>query len=129
MGHTLEVVVVGILSHPAVEEGPGEIVDSILLVLDGLGDDLCVKVIVQAMIQVALDGQRFVEELFVEILLASLAQEHALGIVIVQRPVCATSHLNQVRDRIIIVHVLLAVVTLSVHDDDQVGVHGQRPAK
>ena len=32
--------------RPAVDEGPGEVVDRVLLVLDGLGDDLGVEVVV-----------------------------------------------------------------------------------
>ncbi len=51
---TLEVVVVGILSHSAVDEGPGEVVHCILLVLNRLGHHLCVEVVVEEVIQVGL---------------------------------------------------------------------------
>ena len=49
---TLQVVVVGVLGHPAVQEGPGQVVHGVLLVLDGLGDDLGVEVVVHAVVQV-----------------------------------------------------------------------------
>ena len=43
---TLQVVVVGVLSHPPVDEGPGEIVHSVLFVLNGFGYNLCIEVVV-----------------------------------------------------------------------------------
>lgn len=65
---TLQVVVVGVLGHPAVQEGPGQVVHGVLLVLDGLGDDLSVEVVVHAVVQVRLHRQRLVQELLEEIL-------------------------------------------------------------
>ena len=53
---TLQVVVVGVLSHPPVEESPGEVVDSILLVLNGLGHHLRIEMIVEEVIQMGLEG-------------------------------------------------------------------------
>lgn len=67
---TLQVVVVGVLRHAAVQEGPGEVVHGILLVLDGLGDDLGVEVVVHTVVQVRLHRQRLIQELLEEILWA-----------------------------------------------------------
>lgn len=49
---TLQVVVVGVLGHPAVQEGPGEVIHRVLLVFYGLGDNLSVEVVVHAVVQV-----------------------------------------------------------------------------
>lgn len=65
---TLQVVVVGILRHPAVQEGPSEVIHCILLVFDGLGDDLGIEVVVHAVVQVGFHWQGLVEELLKEIL-------------------------------------------------------------
>ena len=51
---TLEVVVVRVLCHPAIEEGPGEVVHCILLVLYCLGYYLCTEVVMQEVVQVGL---------------------------------------------------------------------------
>ena len=69
---TLQVVVVGVLRHAAVQEGPGEVVHSILLVLDGLGDDLGIEVVVHTVVQVRLHRQRLIQELLEEILWARM---------------------------------------------------------
>ena len=55
VGHPLQVVVVWVLCHAAVEEGPGEVVDRILLVLHRLGDYLGVEVVVEEVVQVRLE--------------------------------------------------------------------------
>ena len=61
---TLQVVVVGVECHSPVEEGPGKVVDSILLVLNGLGHHLRVEVIVEKVIQVGLgEGRRVGREI------------------------------------------------------------------
>lgn len=65
---TLQVVVVGILGHTAVEECPGQVVHSILLVLHSLGDDLGIEVVMEAVVQVRLHWQRLVKELLKEVL-------------------------------------------------------------
>ena len=51
---TLEVVVVGVLSHASVEERPGQVVHCILLVLNRLGHHLRVEMVVEAVIQMGL---------------------------------------------------------------------------
>jgi hypothetical protein len=63
MTHSLKIVVVGILSHPSVQKGPRQVVDSVLLVFNCFGHDFSVEMIVKAMVQMALDGQWFVQEL------------------------------------------------------------------
>lgn len=47
---TLQIVVVGVECHSAVEEGPGKVVDSILLVLNRLGHYLCIEVVVEEVV-------------------------------------------------------------------------------
>lgn len=64
----MQVVVVGVLGHTAVKECPCQVVDSILLVLYCLGDDLSIEMVVETMIQVRLHRQRLVQELLEEIL-------------------------------------------------------------
>ena len=47
-------MVIWVLCHYAVDECPREIVLGIRLILDSLGDNLCIKMIVQAVVQMAL---------------------------------------------------------------------------
>ena len=63
VGDSCQVVVVGVLSHSSIDEGPGEVVHRILLVLNRLGHDLSVEVIVHAVVQMGLNGEWLVEEL------------------------------------------------------------------
>ena len=51
---TLQVVEVWVLGHAAVEEGPGEVVHCVLLVLHRLGHHLRVEVVVHEVVQVRL---------------------------------------------------------------------------
>lgn len=60
-------VVIGVLRHAAVQEGPGEVVHSILLVLNGLGDGLGIEVVMHTVVQVRLHRQRLIQELLEEI--------------------------------------------------------------
>ena len=55
---TLKVVEVWVLCHPSIEEGPREIVHSILLVLNRLGNHLSIEVVVKEVIQVRLGRER-----------------------------------------------------------------------
>lgn len=57
---TLQVVIVGVLCHAAVQKGPGEVVHGVLLVLDGLGDNLCIEVVMHTVVQVRLYWQRLI---------------------------------------------------------------------
>ena len=52
---TLEIVVVGILCHASIEERPCQVVDSVLLVLDGSRHNLGVEVIMKTMIKMRLN--------------------------------------------------------------------------
>ena len=72
----LQVVVVGVLSQAAVEEGPGEVVHRILLVGDDFGHNFCCNVVMQGMIQVALHRERLEQELLVVLLPGCMAHEH-----------------------------------------------------
>jgi len=51
---TLEIVVVGVLSHASIEEGPCQVVDGILLVLDGSRHNLGVEMVMKTVIQMRL---------------------------------------------------------------------------
>lgn len=48
---TLQVVVVGVLSHTTVKECPCQVVHSILLVLHSFGDNLSIEVVMEAVVQ------------------------------------------------------------------------------
>ena len=63
VGNALQVVVVGVLRHTPVQEGPSQVIHSILLVLNRFCDNFGVKMVVQTVVQMALDWQRLVEEL------------------------------------------------------------------
>ena len=77
---SLQVIVVGVLCHPPVDEGPGQVINSVLLVLDRLGDNLSIEVIVEAVVQVRLCRKWLVEELLEEVLLRSLAKQDTLSL-------------------------------------------------
>jgi len=66
---TLQVVVVGVLGHPAVEECPGQVVHGILLVLHSLGYNLRIEVVMEAVVQMRLHWQRLIQELLEEVLI------------------------------------------------------------
>lgn len=65
---TLQVVVVGVLGHAAVEECPRQVVHSVLLVLHSLGYNLGIEVVMEAVVQMRLHRQRLVQELLEEVL-------------------------------------------------------------
>ena len=48
---------------------------------------------------------------------------------IVTGTVGSSGHLDQISERVVVVHVLLTVVTLSIHNDDQMGVFREGPAE
>ena len=83
----------------------------------------------QTVVQVTLDRQGFVQELFVHLFLGGLAKQDALGVVILVGSVCLPDHLHDVRDRVVVVGVQLAVVVLGVHDDHEVAADAERPAQ
>ena len=55
---TLQIVIVGILYHPPVEEAPCQIINSILLILHCFGNNLSIEMIVKEMIQMRLQRER-----------------------------------------------------------------------
>ena len=79
-----------------VDEGPGEIIDGVLFVLDGFGDDFGVEMVMKAVIQMRLDGQRLVQELLKEVLFRRLAKDHAFPVGILVRTTRSTAHLDGV---------------------------------
>ena len=54
---TLQVVVVGVLCHPAVEECPGQVIYSVLFVLNRLRHNLSVEVVVHAVVKMGLQDR------------------------------------------------------------------------
>lgn len=72
MSDALQIVIVGILGQSSIIECPCEIINSVLLILNCFCDNFCVEVIVKAMIEMALDWKRFIQEFFKEILLGIL---------------------------------------------------------
>lgn len=97
---TLQVVVIGVLRHAAVQEGPGEVVHSILLVLNGLGDDLGIEVVMHTVVQVRLHRQRLIQELLEEILREkmSMTVQHTVNDSTVrERPRANTAAVQQAR--------------------------------
>lgn len=120
----MQVVVVGVLGHTAVEEGPCQIVHGVLLVLHGLGDDLGVEMVMEAVVQVRLHWQRLVQELLEEVLsethketifalvlplfqlsksrpgtlylLGALTHDHTASLIILHGPVRLAHHLEDV---------------------------------
>lgn len=50
MGNALQVVVIRILSESAVEQSPRQIVNSVLLVFYGLGDDFGVEMVMKLVV-------------------------------------------------------------------------------
>ena len=123
----LQVVVVWVLRQPAVHEGPRQVVDCVLLRLDGLRDDLGAHVVAQEVVEVRLDGEGLVEELPVEGLLGGVAEQHAAADVVDERPPSLADHLDDIGDRVVDVPVLGAVVRLGVHQHYEVRWEGAQP--
>lgn len=65
---TLQIVVVGVLVHSAVQKRPCQVVHGVLFVLNSLCDDLGIEMVMEAVVQVRLHRQRLVKELFKEVL-------------------------------------------------------------
>lgn len=72
----LQIIVVGVLSQAPVEEGPGEVVHSILLAGDGLVHNLSHHVVVQEVVQMTLHWVRLKQELLVVLLARRVAHQH-----------------------------------------------------
>ena len=72
----LQVIVVGVLCQSAVEEGPGEVVNGILLAGDAAVDDLGHHVVMQEVVQVALHWEGLKEELLVVLLARRMTHQH-----------------------------------------------------
>lgn len=64
----MQVVVVWVLGHTAVEEGPGQVVHSVLFILHRFSNNLSIEVVVEAVVQVRLYRQRLIQELLEEVL-------------------------------------------------------------
>lgn len=85
----LQIVVIGVLCQTSVHESPGQVVDGILLILNGLCDDLRTHVVVKEMVQVRLDRKGFVQEFLEKKLLWSVAKENAFAHIVYERPAYA----------------------------------------
>ena len=71
----LDAVVRRVLQHAPEEVRPREVVDGVEARLDHAARHLGAQVVVQALVQVALDGERLVEELFVKLVLRLVHQD------------------------------------------------------
>mmetsp|Transcript_87455 Transcript_87455/g.138908 ORF Transcript_87455/g.138908 Transcript_87455/m.138908 type:complete len:412 (+) Transcript_87455:1122-2357(+) len=129
MGHTLQSVIVGILGQTTVVEGPGQPINSILLVLNGLHHDLSIHVVSHPLIKMAFHRKRLVNELLVILLLGVLRQQHHHSRLINARTRCSTHHLQDIMDGIIHISVLTTIELLGVHDDHQMCQHRHPPAE
>merc|ERR1719233_2115714 len=85
--------------------------------------------VMQAVVEMALYGQRFVQELLEEIFLCCLAQQNTLGVRVFSGSVSPAYHLQDVSDRVVVVGVLLPVIVLGVQDDHEVGLNSQGPGQ
>ena len=56
VGDALHVVVVGVLGHSSVQECPGQIVNSILFVLNSFSHNLCIEMIMETVIKMGFYG-------------------------------------------------------------------------
>lgn len=74
-----QIVVIGVLGEPAIEQGPSEVINSVLLGGDGARDHLSGYVVVQGMVQVALHREGLEQKLLVVLLPRTVAHEHASG--------------------------------------------------
>mmetsp|Transcript_19570 Transcript_19570/g.44986 ORF Transcript_19570/g.44986 Transcript_19570/m.44986 type:complete len:531 (-) Transcript_19570:1978-3570(-) len=120
LGRVGLVVVRRVLAEPAVEVGPREEVDGVLLRADRARDHLRVEVVVQLLLQLRLDREGLVEELLVEGLLGLVHEDHRDASVVELRPARAPHHLQHVSHREVDVPLRLGVVVLSALDHDEV---------
>jgi len=111
-----------------VVEGPGEVVDGFLLVFDHLCHDLRADVVMEEVVQMALDRHGLVQKLLVELLLRRMAQDHGLPDRVLGLASGAAHHLQYVSDGIVAVAMLAPVVELRAHDHHEVGGEGHAPA-
>mmetsp|Transcript_7833 Transcript_7833/g.24168 ORF Transcript_7833/g.24168 Transcript_7833/m.24168 type:complete len:447 (+) Transcript_7833:883-2223(+) len=115
----LQVVEVRVLREAPVEERPRQVVDGVLLVLDGLGHDFRVQVVVQRAVYARLDGQRLVQESPQGLLLRRVAEHRAPRLVLAV-PVGLADHLQHLGRRVLDVPVLAPVVPLRAQHHHQV---------
>lgn len=146
VANAVEIVVVGILSHPSVEERPSENIlkmrrsverarksaiqtnHGILLVLDSLDSNLGHEVIMEQVCrQMGLNRQAFSQELLVEVLSSLLAQQNAATGFVFARAACSTEHLQNVGNRIIHITMFTTFVELNPQDDDHIRSNREAP--
>ena len=129
MSHPSEVVVVRVLAQSTVIERPGQIVDRVLLRLDGSRHDLCRHVIVKEVIEVGLNREGFVQEFLVVLLPGRMAQQDAHTVVVVQWPRRATHHREEISDGVVGRRGAAGIVVLCAHDHRQLARSGETPRK
>ena len=71
MRHAREVVIVGILREASVVEAPRDVIHGVLLGLNGARDDFRHHRVVQKVIEMRFDRERFKEKLFIVLLLGA----------------------------------------------------------
>mmetsp|Transcript_11443 Transcript_11443/g.26919 ORF Transcript_11443/g.26919 Transcript_11443/m.26919 type:complete len:529 (-) Transcript_11443:2266-3852(-) len=117
--------------EPPEEVGPGEVLDGVLLGLDGSAAHFGHEVVVQHIPKVRLHGERLVEELLVEVLLGRVHKDAAHALVVELRSTRAPHHLEDVCDGEVDVSALLAVEELGALDHHEAGreVHAPRQSR
>ena len=75
------------------------------------------------------DGERFVQELFIKLLLRGKTQDDRFAAIVDQRTVGASDHLEDIGDRVVHVRVNLSLVEQCVHDDDELRMRANRPTQ
>mmetsp|Transcript_3463 Transcript_3463/g.9986 ORF Transcript_3463/g.9986 Transcript_3463/m.9986 type:complete len:305 (+) Transcript_3463:1176-2090(+) len=128
MAGAAQVVVVGVLGNPSVEECPCQVVHSVLFVLNCLGDDLGAEVIRKVVVEVALHREGLKQELLIVFLARGVAHDHSTASVVHQGAPRTAQHLQEVGERVVGPAMASRLVVLRAHDDYQVGPSREGPA-
>ena len=110
-------------AHPS----PSTPIHRLLLVLNRLRHNLSVEVIVKHRWELGLDGESLGEELLVELLPVLLEHENASRVGVLGRSTGSSHHLQEVRDGVVGVSMILPIEVLNSHDDDHVRSDGESP--
>ena len=79
--------------------------------------------------QMRFDWQTFAQELLVEVFALLLAHQNTATAIVMLWSARPTHHLQNVRDRVVDVSMLPALVILNAHDDDHIAREGQTPRR
>mmetsp|Transcript_4373 Transcript_4373/g.8483 ORF Transcript_4373/g.8483 Transcript_4373/m.8483 type:complete len:250 (+) Transcript_4373:1295-2044(+) len=119
VGVSRQGIVVRVLGETTIEQGPGNIVYSVLHTGDGARHDLRVDMVVQIMIQVTFDGQRFIEQFFQMFLFGCVTENHTFATLVNKGPTGLSHHVQHRGDGMVNISSFLPIVRFRGHDDDQ----------